>query len=180
MTGKSRTTPEHTCSPAQSREGSAASQPLLLIPRSSNTARIPGILRPRHPEGLGRIRPSPQAERQGRCPDSQRGRSNTTHVQRERLGRVRRGGGGAPSNGNSNRSCTNGSLITINYHFRLPSSAAEPPLCLFFFVPPLLSNHAPSTGQREGNGELQTEQRIPLPSAGPYGNEGVLITAAFN
>lgn len=119
----------------------------------------------------------PQAERQGRCPDSQREDPTTPTASGEGWARLK-GEGGAPSNGNSNRSCTNGSLITINYHFRLPSSAAEPPLCLF--CSPLLSNHAPSTGQREGNGELQTEQRIPLPSAGPYGNEGVLITAAFN
>lgn len=72
----------------------------------------------------------PQAERQGRSPDSQR-EDPTTPTSSGRGWAWLKGEGGAPSNGNSNRSCTNGSLITINYHFRLKSSAAEPPLRLF-------------------------------------------------
>lgn len=99
----------------------------------------------------------PQAERQGRSPVSQR-EDPTTPTCSGKGWVWLKGEGGAPSNGNSNRSCTNGSLITINYHFRLPSSTAEPPLRLF--CSPLLSNHLPQD-KGEGNGELQTEQRIP-------------------
>lgn len=118
--------PEHTCSPAQSREGPAASRLLLLIPRSSQPANIPGVA----PRGLGRIRPSP-GHREG--VQTGGGRSNNTHMQGKGWAWLK-GEGGAPSNGNSNRSCTNGSLITINYHFRLRA----PPLNhrSAFFVPP--------------------------------------------
>lgn len=119
---------EHTCSPAQSREGSAASRLLLLIPGSSNTANVTGIVPAQHPEG-SRIRPSPR----------HRGRDGVQparEIQQHPAGKgglVKRGRR-SPLNGNSNRSCTNGSLITINYHFRLPSSALNH--CSAFFVPP--------------------------------------------
>lgn len=125
---------EHTCSPAQSREGSAASccsspavqtQPMSPGLSLHSTQRAPGSDLPPGTEA-GPV-------------SSQPGRSNSTSG---KGWACLKGEGGAPSNGDSNRSCTNGSLITINYHFRLPSSALNH--CSAFFVPPFYpTTHLP-------------------------------------
>lgn len=135
--------PEHTCSPAQSREGSAASRLLLLILPVQTQPIFRGFSVRRIQRGSAGsdLPPGTEAGTLSR----QSGEDPTTPTPSGEGWVWLKGEGGAPSDSNSNRSCTNGSLITINYHFRL----AEPPLCLFCSPPFIRPRTFPRTKGRK-------------------------------